>query len=165
LSLSRFTAAQGDPDDGYETALRELRAGRKRSHWIWYVFPQISGLGASPTAREYALADPAEAEAYLEHPVLGERLVRATEVVLGHLAAVPPAALVTLMGARIDALKLVSCMTLFEGVARHLATRAPGAASARMATIAPFVLAAASAQGFPRCAHTEARLRAAYPSG
>jgi uncharacterized protein (DUF1810 family) len=69
--LQRFVNAQGPV---YEQVLSELKAGRKRSHWIWFVFPQIHGLGSSATAREFAITSLAEAEAYLEHPVLGPRL-------------------------------------------------------------------------------------------
>jgi uncharacterized protein (DUF1810 family) len=77
--LDRFVRAQqGD----YEVALAELRSGRKRSHWMWYVFPQCDGLGSSPMARRYAIRSLAEAEAYLHHPVLGARLRECAEAVL-----------------------------------------------------------------------------------
>jgi uncharacterized protein (DUF1810 family) len=94
--LARFKTAQEAAGDGFATALRELRAGRKTSHWIWYVFPQIEGLGSSPAARHYALAGPREAEAYLRDPVLGERLLAATEAAHRHLSAQPPAPIQTL---------------------------------------------------------------------
>ncbi len=71
--LARFVTAQADD---YDTALAEVRAGRKRSHWMWYVFPQLDGLGSSPTAKQYAIKSAAEARAYLAHPTLGPRLVR-----------------------------------------------------------------------------------------
>jgi uncharacterized protein (DUF1810 family) len=78
-NLSRFIEAQqGD----YEQALAEIRAGRKRSHWMWYVFPQFAGLGSSPTSVHYAIKSTEEAEAYLAHPVLGRRLVECAEAVL-----------------------------------------------------------------------------------
>ncbi|MBQ9828005.1 MAG: DUF1810 family protein, partial [Lachnospiraceae bacterium] len=70
--LSRFLNAQARD---YEQALSEIRAGRKRSHWIWYIFPQLDGLGYSGTARYYAIKDRAEAEAYMEDPVLSGRLI------------------------------------------------------------------------------------------
>src|SRR5258707_8829769 len=75
-NLDRFVTAQdvGEPPGTYERALDELRAGFKSSHWMWFVFPQIAGLGHSPTARRYAISSLAEAAAYLEHPVLGPRL-------------------------------------------------------------------------------------------
>src|SRR5580692_8693937 len=133
--LERFVAAQ-DAGGTYETALAELRAGRKTSHWIWYVFPQIAGLGSSPTARLYALASPLEAAAYLRHPVLGERLVSVTEAVYQHLSRQPPAQIRTLMGSHIDALKLVSSMTLFARVARSLDAHEPDPRHARLAVLA-----------------------------
>ena len=109
--LDRFTSAQ---DDGgtYEQALGELASGAKRSHWMWFVFPQIAGLGQSATARHYAIRDLEEAEAYLEHPVLGPRLVRAAEV-----AETAPAATADALLGGIDAVKLRSSMTLFARVA------------------------------------------------
>src|ERR1700753_1137685 len=78
--LERFVAAQdaGGPGGSvFDTALAELRRGRKTSHWIWFVFPQIAGLGQSPTSRRYAISSLAEAQAYLRHPVLGPRLAEA----------------------------------------------------------------------------------------
>lgn len=78
--LARFLEAQ---DGDYETALAEVRAGRKVTHWMWYVFPQVDGLGVSPTARRYAVRGRAEAAAYLRHPVLGPRLVACCEAALG----------------------------------------------------------------------------------
>ena len=107
FDLKRFVAAQ-DRGGTYERALAELRAGRKASHWIWFVFPQIEGLGRSPTARAYALSSLAEARAYLEHPMLGPRLRECTDALLG-LDGNDPAAV---MGP-IDAIKLRSSMTLF----------------------------------------------------
>jgi uncharacterized protein (DUF1810 family) len=107
--LGRFVAAQAG---AYAAALAELRAGRKRSHWMWFVFPQLAGLGSSAMARRYAIADVAEARAYLEHPVLGPRLVECAEALL---AAEGRSARV-IMGSP-DDLKLRSCATLFARVA------------------------------------------------
>src|SRR4051812_43144459 len=81
FDLDRFIAAQ---DGVYAQALAELKAGRKRSHWMWFVFPQIAGLGRSPTAQYYAIASAAEARSYLAHPLLGPRLGACAEVVLAH---------------------------------------------------------------------------------
>ena len=108
MDLERFVTAQ---DDGgtYDAALRELRAGRKTSHWMWFVFPQLAGLGRSPTAQRYALADLAEARAYLDHPVLGPRLRAATAAVADLADADPEQVL-----GPVDALKLRSSMTLFS---------------------------------------------------
>ena len=106
--LQRFVDAQ---DDGgaYETALRELRDGRKRSHWMWFVFPQIAGLGQSPTSRRYAISSLDEARAYIEHPVLGPRLAESARAV----AARPGTNARDIFGG-IDAMKLRSSMTLFH---------------------------------------------------
>lgn len=105
--LDRFVTAQ---DDGatYEAAIAELRAGRKTSHWMWFVLPQVAGLGTSPTARHFAITGLDEARAYLAHPVLGPRLREATDALLG----VTGASADEVLGG-IDALKLRSSMTLF----------------------------------------------------
>lgn len=103
--LERFASAQADV---YETALSELRAGQKRSHWMWYVFPQLQGLGRSPTARAFALRSLGEAKAYLEHPLLGPRLRTCTRAVLAHKNRSAQA----IFGYP-DVLKFRSCMTLF----------------------------------------------------
>ncbi len=93
----------------YERALAELRAGRKASHWMWFVFPQIAGLGQSETARAYAIASPAEARAYLAHPVLGPRLLECTRA----LAELSGKSAPEILG-EVDAVKLRSSMTLFH---------------------------------------------------
>lgn len=104
--LSRFHKAQrGD----YATALAEIRAGRKRSHWIWYIFPQIQGLGFSSTSQYYAIENLDEARAYLADPVLRERLLE----ISGALLALPDSDPSAVMGYP-DDLKLKSSMTLFE---------------------------------------------------
>jgi uncharacterized protein (DUF1810 family) len=107
FDLDRFVSAQ-DGGGTYERVLAELRAGLKRSHWIWFVFPQIDGLGRSPTARAYAIFSLAEARAYLEHPLLGPRLRECADALLGLESDDP----VGVMGG-IDAVKLRSSMTLF----------------------------------------------------
>jgi uncharacterized protein (DUF1810 family) len=106
--LGRFVQAQaGD----YERALAEVRGGRKRSHWMWYIFPQYDGLGFSPTSRRYAIKSVAEARAYLSHPVLGPRLVECAEAALG----VEGRSASEVFGSP-DDLKLRSCATLFASV-------------------------------------------------
>lgn len=110
FNLQRFVEAQ-DQGGTYEQALAELRAGRKRSHWIWFVFPQIEGLGSSETARFYAISSLREATAYLAHPLLGPRLAEAAEALL----ALPTRDAQAVLG-DVDALKLRSSMTLFENV-------------------------------------------------
>jgi uncharacterized protein (DUF1810 family) len=107
FGLARFTAAQ-DSGGAYQQALAELRAGRKRSHWMWFVFPQIAGLGHSATSRRYAIASLDEARAYLAHPVLGERLCECANA----LAELDGPGAEEILG-RIDAVKLRSSMTLF----------------------------------------------------
>ena len=93
--LQRFVAAQ-DAGDTYARATAELRAGRKASHWMWFVFPQIAGLGYSPTARTYAITSLAEARAYLAHPVLGPRLTECAAILAGCPAAPPSRSSATL---------------------------------------------------------------------
>src|SRR5690242_11585867 len=80
-NLQRFVVAQAED---YECALRELERGQKESHWIWYIFPQVAGLGHSPTAQKYAIQSKSEAVAYLKHPLLGPRLQRCSEALLKH---------------------------------------------------------------------------------
>ena len=116
--LTRFVRAQNDAGV-YATALGELRAGRKRSHWMWFVFPQVAGLGSSPMAREYAVSGVDEARAYLAHPVLGPRLVECAQV-LSDLGGSDPEAVL----GGIDAVKLRSSMTLFAHAAEHDEDRA-----------------------------------------
>ncbi len=108
-NLERFKRAQCD---SYEQALREIRSGRKRSHWMWYIFPQLRGLGFSSTAEYYGISTLDEAKAYLEDPVLGPRLAEISQVLLelddknaDRIFGYP------------DNLKLRSCMTLFAAAA------------------------------------------------
>src|SRR5579875_938294 len=107
-SLKRFIDAQ---QTDYQTALAEIKNGRKRSHWMWYIFPQVQGLGFSETSRFYAIKDVAEAEEFLKHPVLGDRLISISEELLQ---------LNTNNASQIfgspDDLKLKSCMTLFASL-------------------------------------------------
>ncbi|HUA74635.1 MAG TPA: DUF1810 domain-containing protein [Solirubrobacteraceae bacterium] len=110
FALARFELAQAQ-DETYERAVGELRAGRKRSHWMWFVFPQLQGLGQSPMSRRYAISSLEEARAYLEHPVLGARLVECTRVV----AELRTTSAEDVFGST-DAMKLRSSMTLFARV-------------------------------------------------
>ena len=107
FDLERFVAAQ-DQGGTYEEAAAELRAGRKRSHWMWFVFPQIAGLGQSPISRRYAIASLDEARAYVAHPVLGPRLTECARILTG----LPSRSAEEVFGG-IDAMKLRSSMTLF----------------------------------------------------
>ena len=106
--LDRFVRAQVDD---YEQALAELAAGRKRSHWMWYVFPQFDGLGFSSMSQRYAIKSVAEARAYLAHPLLGLRLLECAEVVAGTEGR----SVNDIFGSP-DDLKLKSCATLFASV-------------------------------------------------
>ena len=105
--LERFVAAQ-DGSESYRRAVAELRDGRKRSHWMWFVFPQIAGLGLSPISKRYAIASLDEAKAYLEHPVLGPRLIESARI----LTDLHDVSARDIFGG-IDAMKLRSSMTLF----------------------------------------------------
>ncbi len=106
--LDRFVNAQNDGGT-YANAVRELRGGRKKTHWMWFVFPQIAGLGHSSISRAYSIASLAEARAYLQHPVLGRRLVECAGIV-----ATSPAESAEAIFGPVDAMKLRSSMTLFD---------------------------------------------------
>jgi len=106
FDLNRFLDAQRV---NYEEALTELRAGRKETHWSWYVLPQVSGLGASNMAARFAIRSLAEAKAYLEHPVLGARLRECVAAMTAHTRL----SAVQILG-EIDAQKFRSCLTLFS---------------------------------------------------
>ena len=107
-NLQRFLTAQAKD---YESALAELHRGRKESHWIWYIFPQVTGLGQSSMSQEYAIRSKGEAVAYLEHAILGARLVRCCEALLKHERK----KVEEIMGYP-DDLKLRSSMTLFAKI-------------------------------------------------
>jgi uncharacterized protein (DUF1810 family) len=127
--LERFVAAQ-ERGGTYQRALAELSAGAKASHWMWFVFPQVAGLGLSAMAREYAISSVAEARAYLAHPVLGPRLRECARVV----AATEGRSAIRIFGP-VDAMKLRSSMTLFAAAAA--ADPAGPADPANSAAVAP----------------------------
>lgn len=106
--LNRFVQAQ---EETYDQALAEIRSGRKRSHWMWYIFPQFEGLGFSETSRRYAIKSIAEARAYLRHPVLGPRLIEVVRALLG----IDGRSAHEIFGSP-DDMKLRSCATLFTQV-------------------------------------------------
>jgi uncharacterized protein (DUF1810 family) len=114
FDLERFVDAQ---EGTYTRAVAELRQGEKRSHWMWYIFPQLRGLGRSPLAQKYGIASADEARAYLAHPVLGPRLAECTGLALGADKASASA-----LFPYPDDLKFRSCMTLFAGVAAEPGT-------------------------------------------
>ncbi|HEY2575217.1 MAG TPA: DUF1810 domain-containing protein [Streptosporangiaceae bacterium] len=109
--LERFVTAQ-DADGTFQHAVAELQAGRKRGHWMWFIFPQIAGLGQSSMSREFAISSLAEAQAYLRHPVLGPRLTQCAQLV----SSIDGKTAAEIFGA-VDAMKLRSCMTLFMSAA------------------------------------------------
>jgi uncharacterized protein (DUF1810 family) len=111
FDLNRFVTAQ-DAGGTYQQAVAELRRGRKTSHWMWFVFPQIAGLGHSAVSRTYAISSLDEARAYLAHPVLGPRLIECAAIV----AQTPESTAEQIFGG-VDALKLRSCATLFQRAA------------------------------------------------
>jgi uncharacterized protein (DUF1810 family) len=108
-SLNRFIKAQ---DESYDEIIRELKNGDKVTHWMWYVFPQIACLGQSATAKFYAIQDPGEAQAYLDHPILGKRLLECTQIVI----SLRGKSALAIFG-DVDAMKFRSSMTLFMSVA------------------------------------------------
>ena len=113
--LDRFVDAQ-EADGTYDHALRELHAGRKRGHWMWFVFPQVAGLGTSATSRRFALETVGAARAYLRHPVLGPRLLDCVDALLelpdGTVDGADAPTAVDVLG-EVDAMKLHSSLTLF----------------------------------------------------
>jgi uncharacterized protein (DUF1810 family) len=163
--VERFVQAQADPSAGIDTALAELRSGQKRGHWIWYIFPQLGGLGSSSQSQLYGLAGIGEAVEYLQHPVLGPRLFDATTAIVEQIRRGVP--LQMLMGSTIDLMKLVSSLTLFEAAAARLYERDGVDAHGALVPLADEVLMAAFAEGLmaafaeghPRCQRTLARLR------
>ena len=154
MSLERFHEAQAKRSGGYDTALAEIRAGGKRSHWIWYIFPQIEGLGSSSTALAYALRDLGEACDYLRDPVLRTRYEEILAAVGEQLnRGICPE---DLMGSQIDALKVVSSLTLFRTAAEQLAREDPVYAS--LAERLAASLEQTTKQGYPACDFTLARI-------
>ena len=154
MSLERFHEAQANSWASYDRALAEIRAGGKRSHWIWYIFPQIEGLGHSSTARAYAMRDLGEACAYLRDPILRtryEEIVAAVSEQLGRGIHVED-----LMGGRTDTLKLVSSLTLFRAAAEQLARENPVYAS--LAEQVATLLKQTTEQGYPACDFTLGRI-------
>jgi uncharacterized protein (DUF1810 family) len=149
MSLERFHDAQADPDSGYEAALAEMRSGRKRKHWIWYVFPQLAGLGRSGVAQYYGIQDLDEACEYLQDPVLRARYEDINAAVAEQLEAGVP--IERLMGGSIDALKLASSLTLFSAAASRLADES-------LARRCDAILQITTPQGYPTCRFTMEQL-------
>ena len=152
MSLERFHEAHATR--AADAALAEIRAGGKRSHWIWYIFPQIEGLGRSSTARAYAIQDLSEVCAYLRDPILRARYEEIVAAVSEQL--VRGIRVEDLMGGRTDALKLVSSLTLFRAAAEQFGREDPVFAplAERLATL----LGQTTQQGYPACDFTLARI-------
>ena len=156
--LERFREAQNSSSAGFDSALAELRSGGKSGHWIWYVFPQIDGLGMSGLSQAFALDGEEEAVEFLRDPELRSRLLTIASTVAEQLSTGRVASLRTLMGSDIDAKKVVSSLTLFGHVARKLHEVEGIEAYSAMARVAEVVLALAASQGYPPCAHTLRRI-------
>ncbi len=156
MSLERFHQAQAAAHGGYAAALAEMRAGHKSSHWIWYIFPQIDGLGHSSMAQQYALQGLEETSAYLRDPLLSSRYEEIARVVAGHLDHGLSAE--HLMGGRTDALKLASSITLFRAAALLMARTEPGTEFVALAALGDRILDHLESQGFPACAYTLGRV-------
>lgn len=160
MSLERFHKAQAGKWAGYATALAEIREGRKSGHWIWYVFPQIEGLGRSSTAQEFALHDLDEACAYLRDPILRSRYSEIAAAVAEQLAAGVPVE--HLMGGDTDALKLASSVTLFRAAASRLSQHGPEFTG--LAQICDGILRRTAAQGYGPCRFTTGRCAGSSPT-
>ena len=152
MSLERFHRAQAGKWWGYSTALGEMRKGRKSTHWIWYIFPQLAGLGSSSAAVSYALRDLDEACEYLRDPLLRSRYAEISAAVEKQLAN--GALIENLMGGSTDALKLVSSLTLFRAAASRLARDASEPDLAQLASLCDSILHRTAAQGYPPCQFT-----------
>jgi len=157
MDLDRFRAAQAEAAEGYESALKEMRTTGKRSHWIWYVFPQLEGLGRSANSKFYALTDLPEATAYMKDPLLGARLLEIGSTVAERLRQ--GASLQVLMNSSVDVQKFVSSMTLFKGLAESAAKSGHDESLHRLSQVATEILLAANAEGFPPCRTTLDRLK------
>jgi uncharacterized protein (DUF1810 family) len=157
--LERFKTAQEVRSSGFAVALAEMKRGAKRGHWIWYVFPQLAGLGHSILSEKYAIIDISEAEMYLRDAVLRDRLFVITKAVAERLRQ-GDVGVTALMNSHVDALKLVSSLTLFGTVARSLYSIDPDDDYLAIARVADEVLATAAGQGYPPCQFTLRHLRA-----
>ncbi len=155
--VERFNQAHANPTAGFDAAIGQLQAGRKVGHWVWYIFPQLEGLGKSNAAQRFALADEEDAWAYVAHPLLGARLALAFETVVQYRRT-----LHELMADPVDARKLVSSLTLFYSVCQihlHDADKLL-AARARAITMASHrLLKKAAGEGLPKCAFTLQAMR------
>jgi len=152
-ALERFIRAQDSPQSGIASALDELRGDGKRGHWIWYVFPQLRGLGKYWNSEFYGVDGVKEAVPYLAHPVLRDRLRQVTGIVAKRLG--DGVSLRQLLGGDTDARKLVSSLTLFRGVAESTILPDRDAVELReLSRLSTEVLGRANEQGYPPCRFT-----------
>lgn len=142
-NLLRFQIAQ---DRDYENALREIKQGQKKSHWIWYVFPQLEGLGSSSMCKKYGIMGLQEAKCYLLNPILRERLVQISKAV--HNKLKKGVHIEELMGSNLDARKLVSSMTLFREAAGALGEKE------KEYKLFSDIIAKSEKMGYPECHRT-----------
>jgi uncharacterized protein (DUF1810 family) len=156
--LDRFKSAQASSDSGFESALAEIRSGTKRGHWIWYVFPQLAGLGVSPTSQHFGIAGEAEAVEFLRDPDLRSRFLTIAAAVADRLNARQPASLRVLMESDTDARKLVSSLTLFRHVAEKLHAAERQDVYAQIASVSGEVLSIAAREGYRPCEYTRKKL-------
>ena len=157
--LDRFREAQDSAHSGFESAFHEIQTGRKIGHWIWYVFPQIAGLGTSPNSQAFAIDSEAEAMEYLRDTGLRSRLISITRAVAEQLKTGRAKSLRDLMGSDIDARKLVSSLTLFGHIAKKLHETECLEEFGEMAALADEVLSKAASQNYPPCEYTLRNLR------
>lgn len=155
--FAHFLSAQSGATSGYVTALAELESGHKSGHWIWYILPQLAGLGQSGMSQKFAISGDIEARQYLQHPVLGPRLLQTLQVVHNQLSPPASRSLVGLMGGKVDAQKAVSCCTLFGLCAQFMLTDSDADVARRAQAVAQLcrkILDAAERQGLSPCFFT-----------
>jgi uncharacterized protein (DUF1810 family) len=150
--LGRFKDAQDQQVSGFQSALSEIHSGGKRSHWIWYIFPQLSGMGYSAASRTYGIDGVREAEEYLRDPILRSRLLEIASAVTGQIDR--GVTLMDLMDSSIDVTKLVSSMTLFERIAQRLHEAEGLTEYASLVEASRKILERAAAEGHPPCQFT-----------
>ncbi len=161
--VEHFMQAHANATAGFNAALGELQAGRKVGHWVWYIFPQLEGLGKSSAAQQFALADADEAWAYVAHPALGARLALALEAVDQH-----PGTLHDLMADPLDTKKLVSSLTLFGYVSQFHLCDHDALLAARALAVAVTcrrLLLKAAGEGLPKCLITLEAMPKTAPCG
>jgi uncharacterized protein (DUF1810 family) len=157
--LERFREAQNSSNAGFESALKELRTGGKTGHWIWYIFPQIDGLGTSGPSQTFAINGEEEAVEFLRDSELRSQLLTISDAAAEQLRTGRAKSLRALMGSDIDAKKVVSSLTLFGAVAKKLHEVEGVDAYSSIARVADEVLAVAASQGYPPCSYTLRRIR------